>query len=104
LHPTSKAPFRAAVAFTPRQLLILYTSNRFLLIVGKLAGNSLPKLIAYADCPNLLVLALPRGGVPIAYEVARALYAPLDVFLVRKLGQGRRNWRWAPSLPEACVS
>ena len=35
---------------------------------------------------DLLVLALPRGGVPIAYEVARALAAPLDVFLVRKLG------------------
>jgi predicted phosphoribosyltransferase len=48
----------------------------------KIAG----KLTAYANCPNLLVLALPRGGVPIAYEVARALHAPLDVFLVRKLG------------------
>src|SRR5688572_17248839 len=35
---------------------------------------------------NLLVLALPRGGVPVAYEVARQLDAPLDVFLVRKLG------------------
>ena len=44
------------------------------------------KLTAYANYPNLLVLALPRGGVPIAYEVARALQAPLDVFLVRKLG------------------
>jgi predicted phosphoribosyltransferase len=36
--------------------------------------------------PNLLVLALPRGGVPVAYEVARALGAPLDVLVVRKLG------------------
>lgn len=36
--------------------------------------------------PDLLVLALPRGGVPVAYEVARALHAPLDVFVVRKLG------------------
>jgi putative phosphoribosyl transferase len=35
---------------------------------------------------NLLVLALPRGGVPVAFEVARALHAPLDVFVVRKLG------------------
>ena len=44
------------------------------------------KLDAYADRPDVLVLALPRGGVPVAYEVARALHAPLDVFLVRKLG------------------
>jgi erythromycin esterase-like protein/predicted phosphoribosyltransferase len=44
------------------------------------------KLSAYADRPDLLVLALPRGGVPVAYEVARALGAPLDVFVVRKLG------------------
>ena len=44
------------------------------------------KLVAYADRPHVIVLALPRGGVPIAYEVARALNAPLDVFLVRKLG------------------
>jgi len=44
------------------------------------------KLGKFANEPNLLVLALPRGGVPVAYEVARALHAPLDVFLVRKLG------------------
>ena len=43
-------------------------------------------LTAYAGRPDVLVLALPRGGVPVAYEVARALGAPLDVFLVRKLG------------------
>jgi predicted phosphoribosyltransferase len=43
-------------------------------------------LTAYATEPDLLVLVLPRGGVPVAYEVARALGAPLDVFLVRKLG------------------
>jgi putative phosphoribosyl transferase len=40
----------------------------------------------YAGRPNLLVLALPRGGVPVGYEVALALAAPLDIFLVRKLG------------------
>src|SRR3989449_6325702 len=44
------------------------------------------RLKTYADSPDVLVLALPRGGVPVAYEVARALHAPLDVFLVRKLG------------------
>ena len=44
------------------------------------------RLAAYANWPGVLVLALPRGGVPVAYEVARALRAPLDVFLVRKLG------------------
>jgi predicted phosphoribosyltransferase len=44
------------------------------------------KLTAYANRPDVIVLALPRGGVPVAYEVARALGAPLDVFVVRKLG------------------
>jgi putative phosphoribosyl transferase len=40
----------------------------------------------YAGRPNIVVLALPRGGVPVAYEVAKELGAPLDVFIVRKLG------------------
>jgi erythromycin esterase-like protein/predicted phosphoribosyltransferase len=44
------------------------------------------KLAAYANRPDVIVLALPRGGVPVAYEVARRLVAPLDVFVVRKLG------------------
>jgi len=44
------------------------------------------KLAAYAGRTDVIVLGLPRGGVPVAYEVARALGAPLDVFLVRKLG------------------
>jgi predicted phosphoribosyltransferase len=43
-------------------------------------------LAAYAGRRDVLVLALPRGGVPVAFEVAQALDAPLDVFLVRKLG------------------
>jgi putative phosphoribosyl transferase len=44
------------------------------------------KLAEYADRSDVLVLALPRGGVPVGYEVARALHAPMDVFIVRKLG------------------
>src|SRR6266851_4136740 len=51
------------------------------------AGSVLAGLLKhYADRPNVLVLALPRGGVPVAFEVAQALNAPLDVFVVRKLG------------------
>src|SRR2546428_8634957 len=44
------------------------------------------RLTAYAGRDDVVVLALPRGGVPVAYEVATELGAPLDVFLVRKLG------------------
>jgi predicted phosphoribosyltransferase len=44
------------------------------------------RLKAYAHRPDVIVLALPRGGVPVAFELARALDVPLDVFLVRKLG------------------
>lgn len=51
------------------------------------AGEKLAdKLKDYENRPDVLVLALPRGGVPVAYEVASALGAPLDVFMVRKLG------------------
>ena len=44
------------------------------------------KLSVYTNHTDVIVLALPRGGVPVAYEVALALNAPLDIFLVRKLG------------------
>jgi putative phosphoribosyl transferase len=51
------------------------------------AGRVLARKLAhYHGTHHLLVLALPRGGVPVGYEVAKALNAPLDVFLVRKLG------------------
>src|SRR4029453_14710552 len=51
------------------------------------AGRHLAaRLTRYAGRDDVLVLALPRGGVPVGYEVATTLGAPLDVFLVRKLG------------------
>jgi predicted phosphoribosyltransferase len=57
------------------------------------AGRQLAaKLKDHAGDPGVVVLGLPRGGVPVAYEVARALHAPLDVLVVRKLGvPGRRE-------------
>jgi putative phosphoribosyl transferase len=51
------------------------------------AGKHLAiKLVRYKDRSDVLVLALPRGGVPVAFEVAQVLHVPLDIFLVRKLG------------------
>jgi putative phosphoribosyl transferase len=51
---------------------------------GQLLGRELARKLGKRD--DILVLALPRGGVPVGYEVARALDAPLDLFIVRKLG------------------
>lgn len=50
---------------------------------GQVLAN---QLMQYTNRPDVLVLALPRGGVPVGYEVAKTLHAPLDVFIVRKLG------------------
>jgi predicted phosphoribosyltransferase len=51
------------------------------------AGRTLAELLRHhAGDPRVLVLALPRGGVPVGYQIAKALGAPLDVFVVRKLG------------------
>jgi putative phosphoribosyl transferase len=53
----------------------------------KQAGIQLAEqLRAYANRKDAIILALPRGGVPVAFEIAKALHLPLDVFLVRKLG------------------
>src|SRR5204863_2033517 len=55
------------------------------------AGKELAaKLGAYRGRQDVVVLALPRGGVPVAFEVAEALDAPLDIFVVRKLGMPGR--------------
>lgn len=51
------------------------------------AGRVLAELLAaYRDQPDVIVLGLARGGLPVAWEVAAALHAPLDAFVVRKLG------------------
>ncbi|HKN88492.1 MAG TPA: phosphoribosyltransferase [Nitrospiraceae bacterium] len=51
------------------------------------AGRLLAERLAgYADRPDVVILALPRGGVPVAFEIAAALHVPLDVMVVRKLG------------------
>lgn len=53
----------------------------------RFAGQVLAKeLTAYTNRPDVVVLGLPRGGVPVAFEVAKALNAPLDILVVRKLG------------------
>jgi putative phosphoribosyl transferase len=60
------------------------------------AGRQLAEQLAcFADQPDVQVLALPRGGVPVAFEIARRLHAPLDVWVVRKLG--------APEIPELAI-
>ena len=51
------------------------------------AGRILAQYLRqYANRPDVVVLALPRGGVPVAYPVAEALNAPLDIIIVQKLG------------------
>ena len=68
------------------------TSERTLFRDRKDAGQRLAERLARYQGEDSVVLALPRGGVPVGYEVARALKAPLDVFIARKLG--------APNQPE----
>lgn len=63
------------------------------------AGRALAKALAAQGAQHPVVLGLPRGGVPVAYEVARALDAPLDVFVVRKLGVP-----WQPELAMGAIA
>lgn len=83
-YPRSQPEGRAGNRFQP--CLLGKESDAMIFRDRADAGRQLAgKLSAYKD-DGAQVLALPRGGVPVAYEVARALHAPLDVFVVRKLG------------------
>jgi putative phosphoribosyl transferase len=70
-------PTRAASERTMKKLF------RDRIEAGRLLAGMLGR---YADCAGVLILALPRGGVPVGFEVAKSLNAPLDIFVVRKLG------------------
>lgn len=63
------------------------------------AGRQLAERLETMDLPDAVVLALPRGGVPVAYEVARALQAPLDVLIARKIGVP-----WQPELGVGAIA
>ena len=64
------------------------------------AGRRLAaELVSYNLPSNVIVLALPRGGVPVGFEVAKALHAPLDVVVVRKLGVP-----WQPELAMGAIA
>lgn len=64
------------------------------------AGQLLARQLAqYKDRDDVVILGLPRGGVPVAYEIARNLRAPLDVFVVRKLGVP-----WQPELAMGAIA
>jgi len=60
------------------------------------AGRALAEILVSRNYPDPVILALPRGGVPVAFEIARALHAPLDLVMVRKIG--------LPSQPELAVA
>src|SRR5215471_10107250 len=78
---TSGPSLRGAQAlWGPRRIMRLF-EDRYE------AGRELAgELVAFAGQPDVVVLGLPRGGIPVAREVARRLGAPLDVFVVRKVG------------------
>ena len=69
------------------------------------AGRQLAaQLTEFADRPGVIVLGLPRGGIPVAYEVAVRLKLPLDAFLVRKLGvPGRPELAMGAIVPRAAL-
>jgi putative phosphoribosyl transferase len=78
---THVAPANASEGATQTTMIELPYKNR--VDAGRCLARS---LLAFADRPDVVVLGLPRGGVVVAFEVAQALRAPLDVMVVRKLG------------------
>jgi putative phosphoribosyl transferase len=83
LTPRRTAGPRALALGTERPTVKAVTGFRDRTHAGRLLAE---RLSEYAGRDDVIVLGLPRGGVPVAFEIARALDAPLDVFLVRKLG------------------
>jgi putative phosphoribosyl transferase len=97
-HLAEAATEAAEPADTEPQTMLPFADRRA-------AGVQLARrLTAYAGREDLIVLGLPRGGVPVADEVARALHAPLDVVVVRKLGApGQRELAMGAIAPGVCV-
>jgi predicted phosphoribosyltransferase len=78
---------RLGIVLAPLQSMRIPASGPVRYANRREAGRVLADRLAdYAGRDDVVVLGLPRGGIPVAYEVARALNAPLDVFVVRKLG------------------
>src|SRR5260370_30510430 len=75
-----RAPAGGSAGVQGRRQVMLFHDR---IHAGRMLAEKLGK---YAHRPDVMVLGLPRGGVPVAFAVAEALEAPLDVFLVRKLG------------------
>ena len=74
---------RAGISENAGERMTSFVRFRDRVEAGRMLANALRE---YANRQDILILALPRGGVPVGYEVAKALDAPLDIFLVRKLG------------------
>src|SRR6185369_12323827 len=74
-------PERGRFAIRDREVWVMVFKDR------KDAGKRLAgKLAQYGDRADVIVLGLPRGGVTVAYEIAKALHCPLDILIVRKIG------------------
>src|SRR5213592_1685292 len=82
-----KRHFCPSVATVCHARVCIYLRETMLFRNRMHAGQVLAEMLrGYCNREDVVVLALPRGGVPVAFEIASALHSPLDVFLVRKLG------------------